>query len=308
MPTRQRREPLNRIGEEVLDDAARRAAERAQSESAVEKAHEVFGSDVLKGIHDKIAYTMGQIGLMDKEGVNKFHKYQYWSDDQISGYFRSWFSKLGITFRVSVESFDIREHETKSEGRSFLTTGLYRFTLTDVETGETVSDTMLGQGDDPGDKGSNKAVTGAVKYWLLKTFLIGGEDAEADERTDRRTTSHREESRDVVVGDSHIEGIARGGRANKTTDAQIRQIRVLARDLNWNALGAARRISEWLGDELEMPDEPEAQGDALISYLEHLDADDAGSVITKMVDLRDAPENTKEDDDDGYARALSDYP
>lgn len=296
----------------------RRTPEPAAPVDAVAAAEAAFGDDIVAGLPDKMAHIMGQIGLMDKEGENKFHRYKYWSDDQISGYFRSWFARLGITFRVSVESFDIREHETKSEGRSFLTTGVYRFTLTDVKSGETISDTMLGQGDDPGDKGSNKAVTGATKYWLLKTFLIGGEDAEEDERTDKRAETRRsgrdrgadDESQRVVIGESKIEGIQRGGRANKTTDAQIRQIRHLAVDLKWNAVGTARRVTEWLGDELELPEDPEAQPDALLRYLEGLDADDAGTIITKMVDLRDAPDedNDHGDDDERDAEPFSDYP
>ena len=39
----------------------------------------------------------------------------------------------------------------------------------------------IGQGEDAGDKGANKALTAAVKYILMKTFLIPtGEDADGD--------------------------------------------------------------------------------------------------------------------------------
>ena len=44
-----------------------------------------------------------------------------------------------------------------------------------------------GSGDDPADKGLYSAYTGAVKYFLMKAFLIPtGDDPEADEGTDKR--------------------------------------------------------------------------------------------------------------------------
>jgi hypothetical protein len=288
-----------RIPESTIDEVERRAAaERTKTPLAAAKA--IYADDLPRGVHQKLNLILRALPEnMRPEGTNKHFKYDYWTLDQISGFFRNRFADLGLTLTTDVESFDIREHPTK-EGRSQLTTLLVLFTITDSDTGEQISGHGIGQGDDPGDKGANKAMSGALKYWLLKTFLVGGEDAEADDRTDRRSEPRRSEpteERNVRIGPSNIEGIQRGGRANKTTDAQIRQIRTLARDLEWNATGAARRIAEWLGDELELPEAVEEHGDALVRYLENLDADDAGTIITRMIELRDSPDEEPHDDD-----------
>lgn len=274
----------------------------------VDEAKKVFDDMLPKGIHAKLNQILATMPEnMRPEGQNKHFDYDYWSLDQISGYFRNRFGNLGLSFLADVESFDIREHAFVNrygkESKSFLTTLLVKFRIHDWETGEWVEGHGVGQGDDPGDKGANKAFSGALKYWLLKTFVVGGEDAEADERTDRRTerSSRRgadDEDQEVAIGESKITGIERGGRASKTTDAQIRQIRHLAKDLGWKTAGAARRIAEWVGDEIELPEEPELQADALLRYLESLSADDAGMIITKMVDLKDTPEDEDDDTDD----------
>lgn len=262
----------------------------------VTAAKEEFAGDLPKGVHQKLNLILRSLpDDMRPAGRNAHFKYDYWSLDQISGFFRNRFAELGLSFMADVKSFDIHEHSTGKGGVSLLTTALVLFTITDSDTGDTISGHGIGQGDDPGDKGANKAMSGALKYWLLKTFIVGGEDSEADDYTDRRNDPGRDERRDVKITESHIEGIQRGGRANKTTDAQIRQIRHLAADLTWTAIGTARRLAEWLDEEWELPEEPEEQGPALLRYLERLDADDAGLVITKMIDLRDTPDEDAND-------------
>lgn len=289
-------------------------ADRNHAVAGLERAAKtIFADDLPKGVRQKLNMILRAMpDDMRPEGNNKHFHYDYWTLDQISGFFRSRFRDLELDLNIDVIEYDIREHSTAKEGRSFLTTIKVLFTVTDIDTGESISGHGIGQGDDPGDKGANKAMSGALKFWLLKRFLVGGEDAEADEQTDRRderserrrSSDSRDDERKVTIGPSSIEGIKRGGRANKTTDAQLKQIRVLARELDWNAAGAAHRISEWLGDELELPEEPEKQGDALIRYLEGLDSDDAGTVVTKMIDLRDAPDEDDEDAVEGERERL----
>lgn len=294
-------------------------SEQKDTDDMVAAAKKVFADDLPQGVHAKLSMILATMPEnMRPEGENKHFDYDYWKLDQISGYFRNRFGDLGLSFMADVIEYNVLEYNfINSRGKdahSFLTTLKVLFTITDTDTGQQVSGHGIGQGDDPGDKGANKAFSGALKYWLLKVFIVGGEDSEADQRTDRRheTQGRRrgatDEEQKVVIGESKIEGIQRGGRANKTTDAQIRQIRHLAADLKWNAVGAARRITEWLGDELELPEQPEEQADALVRYLEGLDADDAGTIITKMIDLRDAPDEDNDDaDDDRGNSGYGDY-
>jgi len=289
----------------VPEDTVAKVQDLAEAERAAKAARDVFAGDIdvaksdtaPQGLNPKLLFILQNIRKMEKDGYNKFHKYAYYSDDQVSSYFRHQFAQLGILMFTNVVDYDLRDHATKSEGSSILTTIRFRFTLVDVATGEFLEFESLGQGDDPNDKGSNKAMTGAVKYFLLKLFMIGGDDAEADQATDTRSYSN--EPRNVKIEGSTIEGIGRGGRANHATDVQVRQIRELAKDLGWNAEGAARRMSEWLGlPELDLSEtDPQEQGPALIKWLDSLSSDQAGTIVTKMVELKEQPDVQEEDGD-----------
>lgn len=58
--------------------------------------------------------------------------------------------------------------------------------LLDAETGETVTITGLGSGQDSGDKAVMKAQTAAIKYaYLLSMAISTGDDPEADIKTDQ---------------------------------------------------------------------------------------------------------------------------
>ena len=63
------------------------------------------------------------------------------------------------------------------------------YTFTDVDSGEEVIAKVAGQGLDPGDKAPYKAMTGALKYALLQSFLLATGDDPEDERLDGRSTN-----------------------------------------------------------------------------------------------------------------------
>jgi hypothetical protein len=249
-------------------------------------------------IHTKIVAVMGAItGDMKPEGRNPHFNYRHWTTDQITGFFRGQFVRQGLSFMADVVDFDVQKGETAKGGKTWLTTIKVLFSVTDTVTGEVVSGHGIGQGDDPGDKGSNKAFAGALKYWFLKTFLVGGEDAEADESTDVRSEPRQEtrrEARDVVIGDSNIEGIERGGRSTNATDIQVRRVRNLARDLRYGADATNTLIADILDrPPVDLPGDPDERGPALVKFLEGLSADDIGKVITYMEAMA-SPEETDE--------------
>jgi hypothetical protein len=63
------------------------------------------------------------------------------------------------------------------------------YTFADVDSGEEIIAKVAGQGLDPGDKAPYKAMTGALKYALLQSFLLATGDDPEDERTDARSTT-----------------------------------------------------------------------------------------------------------------------
>jgi hypothetical protein len=63
------------------------------------------------------------------------------------------------------------------------------YTFSDVNSGEEIVAKVAGQGLDTGDKAPCKAMTGALKYALLQSFLLATGDDPEDERVDARFTA-----------------------------------------------------------------------------------------------------------------------
>lgn len=130
-------------------------------------------------LYSKLAEVMGLAGRIEKRGENTFHHYKYAMESDIVEAVRLALAERHVMLIPAVRQV-VRE--------GTLTTALMAFTFTDGETGETATHEWAGTGDDKGDKGLYKAMTGALKYFLLKTFLMPtGDDPEADESTDKRT-------------------------------------------------------------------------------------------------------------------------
>jgi hypothetical protein len=230
-----------------------------------------------KGLHAKMVAVMGDLDGFHPTGRNKHFRYDYWETNQISGIFRGLFVKYGLTFNSDVVDIDL----IPTGEKGFLTTLKVLFTVTDQETGESISGHGVGQGDDTSDKGANKAFSGAMKYWLLKTFLLGGEDAESDAMEGRAASS------DVKIESSNIEGIQRGGRSENATDVQVRRVRQMAVELKYGPEEMNGLFEQVLANPLDLPEDPADQGAAVRDYLGALPSDDMGRLIQYMEMMTD---------------------
>jgi hypothetical protein len=138
----------------------------------------------------KLAKILGEIGKVEKTGHNAFHKYDYVTENDLVYAVRDKLSAAGIFVFTSTES---QSHEiiTSGDGKqSLLTTVTTLHTFIDGESGEQFSVKSQGQGSDNGDKGGYKAITGAMKYFLYKCFMIPtGDDPEGDSKTDERSAA-----------------------------------------------------------------------------------------------------------------------
>lgn len=140
-----------------------------------------------KGLAAKLAEIMGEVHRIPKRGHNDFHKYDYVMEADLTEAVREKLSQRGIALIPSVKErhrYEIINKDGVQSGSFDYVT--IDFMLIDSESGETLTATMVGSGYDKGDKGIYKAITGATKYWIYKTFLIPtGDDPESDTRTDR---------------------------------------------------------------------------------------------------------------------------
>jgi hypothetical protein len=119
---------------------------------------------------------MAEISRVPKNGTNKFHNYDYVMEGDLSDHVRPLLSKQGIGLTFSVlDVIDLPNNTIRVKAQ--ITLG--------IDGGETISATVFGDAQDKGDKALYKAMTGAVKYWLYKTFLVStGDDPEQQEAAD----------------------------------------------------------------------------------------------------------------------------
>ncbi len=131
-----------------------------------------------------IAKVMEAVGYVAKTGTNSAQGYKFVQASAVADKVREQLSKLNVS--MTPTQVDVLSEGLTPSGKQSLLTLRFTWTLTDGDSGETISFQSVGTGADSGDKAAYKAATGALKYALLTGFLIPtGDDPEADAATDR---------------------------------------------------------------------------------------------------------------------------
>jgi hypothetical protein len=151
----------------------------------------------MSNIYQKLGKVMSQVNRVPKNGYNAFHKYAYATESDLTESIRPILLEAGLAFFSSV-----LEQEREGE----FTKVKMEFILADIETGEKLTSTYWGEGQDKGDKGLYKAYTGATKYFLMKTFLIPtGDDPEGDTTADERNHNKKTQQPKQTANTGHYE-------------------------------------------------------------------------------------------------------
>lgn len=132
----------------------------------------------------KLALVMAGVGYLPKSGHNVNFNYDFVRESDVLDAIRTGLSAHRVMVIPFLEDTSTREMATRN-GTMTITLADYRFTFYDGDSDQTIIVRTRGEGMDGQDKGSNKALTAALKYALLKTFLIPtGDDPDAghDER------------------------------------------------------------------------------------------------------------------------------
>jgi hypothetical protein len=138
-----------------------------------------------------LSEVMAAVDRIPKNGTNEFHGYKFATEADVSDALRKELADRDIAVFVSSRMLDVREAKTPRGKDTLLTDVGVEITFACGQTGATFTVASVGTGDDPSDKGTYKAITGAVKYALLKTFLIPtGDDPE-------RAAEHQREQADA---------------------------------------------------------------------------------------------------------------
>lgn len=143
----------------------------------------------------KLAMVMSEVHRVPKNGRNDFHNYDYVTESDLVDHIRDKLAQLGVALFPSVREHEVVETEDQRKRTVYLTTVTLDITLVDGESGDMMTTSWVGQGMDQGDKGYYKAYTGALKYFLLKTFMIStGDDPERDDHLNHQPPQPRSQA------------------------------------------------------------------------------------------------------------------
>lgn len=139
----------------------------------------------LKNLAMKMIKIMQDVEYIQKTGFNSFHKYKYATDSDVAAAFSKAMRKHNVFMFSSILERSCDRYMTRGNKETFLITVKLEVTFVDADSGEQFTGTYFGDGSDSDDKGVYKAMTGAQKYALMKTFLVEtGDDPERDNTND----------------------------------------------------------------------------------------------------------------------------
>ena len=159
-----------------------------------------------KNVHEAIAYVMANTTHAEQSGKHGFQKYKYSKEIDIYTAIRSHMAEVGlIAVQHKVELLSTLEYETRGGEKRFLVTLHVTFKFIGPDSSELIVET-IGQGADEGDKAIYKAVTGAEKYAMQKTFKLPSSEGDPEDVSD-----------DEKKDDGNVAGSRRRTRGERTT-------------------------------------------------------------------------------------------
>jgi len=142
---------------------------------------------VRPNLRQKLAEVRRRIDYVQKRGHNELCNYSYVTAADIAGAIGDLLAELGVVVIPRLE--EITYESAAGRGETIrMARVVMAYTFADVDSGEELVAKVAGQGHDPGDKAPYKAMTGALKYALLQSFLLATGDDPEDERPDARST------------------------------------------------------------------------------------------------------------------------
>lgn len=130
--------------------------------------------------HAKKSKATAEMKRIPKNGFNKFHNYAYAQESDVKDHVREILRENQLS--VTSDLIERSEVQVKTkQGDATKTDVKMDFTITDCETGYFEIYRLDGVAIDNGDKGSYKAYTNTIKYFLMNEFLIPtGDDVEQE--------------------------------------------------------------------------------------------------------------------------------
>jgi hypothetical protein len=262
------------------------------------KAAETETPVIPSSLIGRMAAIMGEMHQLNKSGRNKFFSYDYVTDGDLLEPLRKIMSKYGVVCYVEVLGETRTEHSTK-QGMSTLTKLDMNMTLA-CDTGER-SFAWIGYGDDSGDKGAYKAMTGGLKTFLMKQLALSGdEDPERDDEDKTPSPRGKPQAPNDASGDPRpvqvqqstvTKPVAKGGKASGSTGAQVNAIATECKRLSLTLEDLISLSKTLTGKGADLgpsntPEEKQAQLTVVRSYFSGLTGEEAGRILSMLEDTK----------------------
>lgn len=136
--------------------------------------------DTKPNLRTKVARIAAACAYVQKDGHNGHFNYKFASAANVLARVNEAMADQNVCSTADVE---IVERDGKN------VTVKLTITIHDGDSDETLTTSGMGTGQDTGDKAVMKAETAAIKYaWMMALNISTGDDPEADQSTDRRST------------------------------------------------------------------------------------------------------------------------
>jgi ERF superfamily len=178
------------------DGTTNAEARPTEAPAAIETRASTFdvaapGDPARLNLRQKLAEVRRRIGYIQKRGHNERSNYSYVTAADIAGSVGDILAELGVVVIPRLEDISYESAAGRGEATRMARV-VMAYTFADVDSGEEVVAKVAGQGLDAGDKAPYKAMTGALKYALLQSFLLATGDDPEDDRPDRSTPPNAE--------------------------------------------------------------------------------------------------------------------
>lgn len=136
----------------------------------------------MAGIGTALAAIMRDVGAIGKDSVNQGQGFRFRGIDAVMDALHPVFAKHGVIILPEVLEERAEERQSKSGANLIWRILKVKFHFK-AEDGSGVDSTVIGEGMDSGDKGSNKALAVALKYALTQMLLLPYNEVDPDADT-----------------------------------------------------------------------------------------------------------------------------
>lgn len=165
-----------------------------------------------KNIGEALLAVYKEVGYVQKKGRNQAQSYNYAGEKDFIEALRPAMIENGIIVYPSGVADKQVVEIRKGDKVNINVTATYCFTFVHVSSNTIIQAQVSGEGSDPLDKGSYKAMTGAYKYALRQTFMIEtGNDPEKHEEVAEasfKNGAHRKASGEEILAAIEVKSLA----------------------------------------------------------------------------------------------------